>query len=101
MLFKTFASPIQPASSENLQLENFISWEKSCESGELFAQFLMWNSLLPPGTKSYCKVQKGGFPRFPFMCELACTGWQGNGNIVQREGYFFLRYTLRSAPLHE
>ena len=51
-------------------------------------------SLLPSGTKSYCNVQKGGFLRFPFMCELACTRWQGNGNIVQREGYFFLRYSL-------
>ena len=27
------------------------------------------------------------------MCELACTRWQGNGNIVQREGYFFLRFS--------
>ena len=35
------------------------------------------------------------------MCELACTRWQGNDNIVQREGYFFLRYTLRLAPIHE
>ena len=45
--------------------------------------------LLPPGTKSYCNVQEGGFLRFPFMCELACTRWQGNGNIVKREGFFF------------
>ena len=101
MLCKTFASPIQPVSSENLLLENFNSWETSCETGEFFTQIFNVESLLPPGTKSYCNVQKEGFPRFPFMCELACTRWQGNGNIVQREGYFFLRYSLRSAPLHE
>ena len=41
MLCKPFASPIQPASSENLLLEIFISWEKSCETGEFFAQFLI------------------------------------------------------------
>ena len=41
MLCKSFESSIQPASSENLLLENFISWEKSCETGEFFAQFLM------------------------------------------------------------
>ena len=42
LLCKTFESPIQPASSENLLLENFISWDKSCETGEFFTQFLMW-----------------------------------------------------------
>ena len=41
MLCKTFASPIQLVSSENLLLENFISWEKSCETGKFFTQFLM------------------------------------------------------------
>ena len=51
MLCKTFESPIQPASSENLLLENFISWDKSCETGEFFTQFLMW--------KVFChRVQK-------------------------------------------
>ena len=37
MLCKTFASPIQLVSSENLLLENFISWEKSCETGEFLS----------------------------------------------------------------
>ena len=101
MFCNTFATPIQLVSSENLLLENFISWDKSCETGEFFYAIFNVKSLLPPGTKSYCNVQKGEFLRFPFMCELACTRWQGNGNIVQREGYFFLRYSLRSAPLHE
>ena len=36
MLCKTFASPIQLVSSENVLLENFISWEKSCEAGKFF-----------------------------------------------------------------
>ena len=47
-----------------------------------FLRIFNVESLLPPGTKSYCNLQKGGFPRFPFMCELACTRWQGNGNIL-------------------
>ena len=41
MFCKTFASPIQPVSSENLLLENFISWEKCCETGEFLTKFLM------------------------------------------------------------
>ena len=36
MLCKAFASPIQLVSSENVLLENFISWEKSCEAGKFF-----------------------------------------------------------------
>ena len=39
MLCKTFASPIQLVSSENLLLENFISWEKSCETGKFLRNF--------------------------------------------------------------
>ena len=41
MLCKTFATPIQLVSSKNLLLEKFILWEKSCETGEFFTQFLM------------------------------------------------------------
>ena len=42
MLCKTSASPIQPVSLETLLLENFISWEMSCEMSEFFTQFLTW-----------------------------------------------------------
>ena len=82
------------------------SWEilfRGIRAAKQVSFYAIFNveSLLPPGTKSYCNVQKEGFLKFPFMCELACTRWQGNGNIVQREGNFFVRYSLRSAPLHE
>ena len=42
MLCNTFETPIQLVSLENLLLENFISWAKSCQTGEFFTQFLMW-----------------------------------------------------------
>ena len=42
MFCNTFATPIQLVSSENLLLETFISWDKSCETSEVFTQFLMW-----------------------------------------------------------
>ena len=43
MFCNTFPTSIQRVSSENLLLENFISWDKSCETGEFFTQFLVWN----------------------------------------------------------
>ena len=42
MLCNTFETPIQVVSSEHLLLENFIAWDKSCETGEFLTQFLMW-----------------------------------------------------------
>ena len=42
MFCNSFETPIQVLSSEKLRLENFISWDKSCETGEVFTQFLMW-----------------------------------------------------------
>ena len=42
MLCNTFETPVQKVSSGNLLLENFISCDKSCETGEFFTQFLMW-----------------------------------------------------------
>ena len=42
MFCNTFATPTQLVFSENLLLEDFISWDKSCETGEFFTLFLMW-----------------------------------------------------------
>ena len=70
MLCKTFASPIQLASSGNLLLENFISWEKSCETGEFFAQFLMWKvccNRVQKVTVMYRKEDSQGF--------RSCANW--------------------------
>ena len=102
MLCNTFATQIQPVSAEDLLLENFISWEKSCETGEFFTQFSM--------RKVCChRVQK-----VTVMCRKedsqgfrSCVNWLVAGRREMailfnvKVIFFWVTLLIRSAPLHE
>ncbi|XP_068687121.1 tolloid-like protein 1 isoform X1 [Montipora foliosa] len=103
MLCKSFKSPIQRASSENLLLENFISWEKSCET----ANYSMTTSAtqMPRSCAHSLTDLQGNFssPNYPSSypprqnCIWSITVTPGS-YIYLQFSYFFVEYGGKHCP---